>query len=47
MKVHILKYQSIAKGTESGHSYLDIYLSSATIKENIVLLEGRIGQVNI
>jgi hypothetical protein len=30
---YILKYQSIARGTELGYSYLDIYPSSATIKK--------------
>ena len=44
---YILKYQAIARGTDSGYTYLIKYPSNAQIKDNNVLLEGRHGQITI
>ena len=43
----ILKYQSIARGTDSGYTYIKTYPTNLILDDNEVYLEGRTGQIII
>ena len=44
---YLLKFQSIARGNDSGYTQLLVYPTNAKIPETTVLLEGRPGQITI